>query len=188
MALFRTVAPEVEPVTVGDLRKFLRLDHDSEDDLLEGLIRAAREDIEASCGLALIEQGWRMTLDAVPRSGRVLLRRHPVRTIVSLTVYGADGEASLVNPGTYRLDAHSRPACLHFLEMPGSVAAMNGIEIDFVAGFGEAGTDVPDLIKRAMISLAAHWIEFRAVHTDVRRASYPVGHERLLAPWRERRL
>lgn len=188
MALFRTLAPEVEPVTVNDLKQVLRVDHDSEDDLIAGLIRAAREEVEASCGLALIDQAWRMTLDSVPRSGRALLRRHPVQSISSVTVYGTQGEASLVDPGTYRLDAHSRPARLHFLEVPTSVTAMNGIEIDFVAGFGEAGTDVPDLIKRALTSLAAHWFEFRAAHPDMQRASYPIGYERLLAPWRERRL
>lgn len=188
MALFRTLAPDVEPVTVDELKQVLRVEHDSENDLIAGLIRAAREEVEASCGLALIAQGWRMTLDRVPRSGRVLLRRHPVRSIGSVTVYGADGEASLVDPGTYRLDAHNRPARLHFLEVPTSVAAMNGIEIDFAAGFGEAGTDVPDLIKRALTTLATHWFEFRAAHPDMRRASFPSGYERLLAPWRERRL
>ena len=30
---------------------------------------------------------------------------------------------------------------------------MNGIEIDFSAGFGEAGTDVPDLLNRAILVL-----------------------------------
>lgn len=189
MALFQTVAPEAEPVTPGDVKQTLRLDHDSEDELLAGLIRAAREEVEASCGLALIEQGWRLTLDRLPRSGRVLLRRHPVREITSVTVYGADGEASLVDPGTYRLDAHGRPARLHFSVVPSSTAAINGIEIDFVAGFGEAGTDVPDLIKRAMLALVSHWYEFRAAFSAKDQpVSFPPGYERLLAPWRERRL
>jgi uncharacterized phiE125 gp8 family phage protein len=115
-----------------------------------------------------------------------VLRRHPVREVISVTAYGADGEASLVDPGAYRLDAHGRPARLHFSAVP---AAPNGIEIDFVAGFGEAGTDVPDLIKRAMLALVAHWYEFRASFSaSDQPVSYPPGYERLLAPWRERRL
>ena len=186
MALFQTLTPEAEPVTLANAKQTLRLDHDSEDELLSGLIRAAREEVEASCGLALIEQGWRLTLDRVPRSGRVVLRRHPVRAVTAVTVYGADGEASLADPGTYRLDAHGRPARLHFSSQP---SAPNGIEIDFVAGFGEAGTDVPDLIKRAMLALVAHWYEFRAVYSaGDQPVSFPPGYERLLAPWRERRL
>lgn len=187
MTLFGTVAPAVEPVTLIDAKATLRLDHDGEDELIEGLICAAREEVEASCGLALIEQEWRLSLDRLPRSGRVLLRRHPVRTVNSITAFGRDGEASIVDPVTYRLEAAGRPARLHFLNLPSN--AVNGIEIDFTAGFGEAGTDVPDLLKRAMLVLVAHWYEFRASYgTKDQPVSFPSGYERLIAPWRMRRL
>lgn len=189
MTLFRTVAPEAEPVTLSEAKQTLRIDHDSEDVLISGLIRAAREEVEAACGLALIDQGWRLTLDLMPSLGRMLLRRHPVREIVSVTVYGTDGEAALVDPATYRLDGSSRPARLHFIHPPAAGAAMNGIEIDFRAGFGEAGTDVPDLLKRAILLLVAHWYEFRASFSAKEQpVSFPPGYERLIATWRARRL
>ncbi len=189
MALFRTVGPEAEPVTLADAKAHLRLDHDGEDGLIEGLIRAAREEVEASCGLALIAQDWRLTLDRVPRSGTVAIRRHPVVEILSVTVYGADGEASLLQPQGLALDRASRPARLHFADVPQPRIAMNGIEIDFRAGFGEAGTDVPDLLKRAMLALVAHWFEFRATFgAESQPVSYPAGYDRLIAPWRPGRL
>lgn len=189
MTLFRTVAPEAEPVTPSEAKQMLRLDHDSEDELIAGLIRAAREEVEASCGLALIDQGWRLSLDRLPRSGRVLLRRHPVRAVTSVTVYGRDGRASPVDPASYRLDGNGRPARLHFLAAPAPGIATNGVEIDFSAGFGEAGTDVPDLLKRAMLVLVAHWYEFRASYSAADQpVSFPPGYERLIAPWRARRL
>ena len=66
---------------------------------------------------------------------------------------------------------------------------MNGIEIDFLAGFGEAGTDVPDLLKRAILTLTAHWYEFRGVlGAEDQPASYPAGYERLIAGYRTREL
>lgn len=189
MTLFQTVAPLAEPVTLSEAKRSLRLDHDSEDELIGGLIRAAREEVEAACGLALIEQSWRLCLDRLPRSGLVHLRRHPVREVLSVTVYGGDGEASLVDPASYQLDAASRPARLQFHRPPLPGIAMNGIEIDFTAGFGEAGTDVPDLIKRAMLVLVAHWYEFRASFSGREQpVSFPPGYERLIAPWRLRRL
>ncbi len=189
MTLLRTVDPTAEPVTLNEAKRALRLDHDSEDELIAGLIRAAREEVEASCGLALIDQSWRLCLGGLPQSGRVFLRRHPIRTIISVTVYGADGEASLVDPGAYRLDAASRPGRLHFLQAPAPGVATNGIEIDFSAGFGEAGTDVPDLIKRAMLALVAHWFEFRAgFGAKDQPVSFPAGYDRLIGPWRARRL
>ena len=189
MTLFRTVAPAAEPVSLSDAKRSLRLDHGSEDELVGGLIRAAREEVEAACGLALIDQSWRLCLDRLPRSGRVLLRRHPVREVLSVTVYGRDGEASLVDPASYQLDAAGRPARLHFHQPPAPGVAMNGIEIDFTAGFGEAATDVPDLIKRAILVLVAHWYEFRAgFGASEQPVSFPPGYERLITPWRLQRL
>ena len=66
---------------------------------------------------------------------------------------------------------------------------MNGIEIDFSAGFGESGADVPDLLKRAILLLVAHWYEFRgAVSADQQPVSLPESYRQLIAGFREVRL
>lgn len=189
MALFRTTEPAIEPVSLVEARRHLRLDDESEDVFLEALIRAARQEVENATGLALIKQHWRLTLDRLPHSGLVSLHKHPVVQVLSVTVYGADGEAGLVAPGDYVLDPHSRPARLHFSTAPTSALSMNGIEIDFSAGFGQAGADVPDLIRRAMLMLVAHWYEFRlSFGAADQPASYPSGYDRLIAGYRLRRL
>lgn len=189
MALFRTVPPVAEPITPADCKAHLRLTHDSDDVLIAGLIRAAREEVESQTGLALLDQDWRLTLDGWPATGIVALARHPVKEILSVTVYGGDGEASLLDPGSYRLDAASRPARLAIEAPPAPGAVLNGVEIDFRAGFGEAGTDVPDLLKRAMLILVAHWYEFRAAYgAHDQPVSIPDGFRRLIDGWRRRRL
>ena len=189
MTLFRTVDPAAEPVTLSDAKAHLRLDHDSEDTLLSGLIRAARDEVEKSTGLALMDQSWRLALDRWPRNGRALIGKHPVKEILSVTAYGPDGEASLIDPDTYEFDGLSRPARLHFNQPGARLRAMNGIEIDFTAGFGEAGPDVPDLLRRAILVLVAHWFEFRAAFgPGDQPVSFPVGYERMLAGYRARRL
>ena len=189
MTLVLTGAPEAEPVTVSEAKSFLRLAGSSEDALIEGLIRAAREDLERATGMALIDQTWRLALDAVPRSDVVALMRHPVKEIIAVTVYGTEGEASLVDPGDYQADLISRPARLFFRSRPEPMRALNGLEIDFRAGFGEAGTDVPDLLRRAMLVLVAHWYEFRAGYgPDEQPVSYPPQYERMIAGYRDRRL
>ncbi|MFU0506648.1 head-tail connector protein [Pseudaminobacter sp. NGMCC 1.201702] len=189
MTLLRTVEPAVEPVTLAEVKNHLRLSHQSEDELLAGLIRAAREDVERATGVAMIDQTWRLVLDCWPRGGCVTLMRHPVREILSVTLFGSEGEASVMDPSDYQLDSLSRPARLQFHRRPEPLRAMNGIEIDFKAGFGEAGTDVPDLLRRAVLMLVAHWYEFRAsIGPAQQPASYPAGYDRLISGYRDRRL
>ena len=189
MTLFRTAGPDAEPVTLAEAKANMRIDHDSEDELISSLIRAAREEVEASTCVTMIDQSWRLAVDELPASNMLRLRRGPVREIVAVTIYGADGEASLVDPSDYQLDAISNPARLHFSERPADLRAMNGIEVDFVAGHGEAGTDVPDLLKRAVLTLVAHWFEFRASfgakHQPV---SLPDAYRRMIATYVPRRL
>jgi uncharacterized phiE125 gp8 family phage protein len=189
MTLFRTVEPTAEPVTLAEVKAQLKIAHSSEDELLAGLIRAAREDVERATGVALIDQSWRLALDRWPRHGIALLQRHPVKEVLSVTAYGADGEASIIEPETYTLDSASRPARLLMEERPEPLRTMNGVEIDFVAGFGEAGPDVPDLLKRGIATLVAHWYEFRASFgAEDPPVGYPPAYDRMIAGYRLRRL
>ncbi len=189
MALFRTSGPDAEPLTTAECKAHLRVAHSSDDDFVAGLIRAAREEVERFTGIAMIDQDWRLTLDSWPLGDHVTIARHPVKQILSVTVYGSEGEASLIDPASYQLDPLSRPARLHFENRPAPAIAMNGIEIDLRAGHGEAGTDVPDLLKRAMMLLVAHWYEFRSEYgAGDQPVSLPNGYQRLLAGHRARRL
>ncbi|KFB10653.1 head-tail connector protein [Nitratireductor basaltis] len=189
MTLFRTVAPAVEPVTLSEARAHMRLDHDSEGDLIAGLIRAAREEVERSTGLALIEQSWRLVLDAWPQDEPVLLKKGPVRAIHGVTVYGREGEAQAMAVEKLVADTNSTPARLFLTKRPKPDVMINGIEIDFSAGFGESGADVPDLLKRAILLLVAHWYEFRgAVRADQQPVSLPDSYRQLIASFREVRL
>ncbi|MDN5928908.1 MAG: head-tail connector protein [Hyphomicrobiales bacterium] len=189
MTLFRTTAPAVEPVTVAEAKAQLRIGHDGEDDFINGLIRAAREEVEARAGVAMIAQDWRLALDRWPRFGRVALLRHPVVEILSVTVYGAEGEASLVDPSTYEADLVSRPARLYFTTRPEPACIMNGIEIDFAAGFGADAKSVPERLKRAILVLVAHWYEFRAgFSAGDQPVSIPPEFERLISSFRRGRL
>jgi uncharacterized phiE125 gp8 family phage protein len=189
MTLFRTVEPVAEPVTLVEAKAHLRIDHGDDDDLLSALIRAARQEVERSAGLALIAQSWRMVLDDWPADGCATVRLHPLIEIQSVTAFGDDGEATILDPSTYRLDRLSRPARIHFATPVVPFHAVNGIEVDFTAGFGEAGTDVPDLLKRAILLLVAHWYEFRAgFGPDDQPVSYPAGFDRIMAGYRAGRL
>lgn len=72
--------PAIEPVSLSEAKDFLRIIANDEDELLGTLITAARLMIEAAAGRLLIEQSWRIVLDAWPQ-GEIGLPLSPVRSL-----------------------------------------------------------------------------------------------------------
>jgi uncharacterized phiE125 gp8 family phage protein len=189
MALFKIAEPVLEPVTVAEARAWLRISHTSEDSLIGDLICAARQDVENQTGLSLINQQWRMTLDNWPAEDVIHLPRGPVTAILAVVVYAANGTPALVPPADYLLDNRHEPARLMFEKRASPGRRMNGIEIDFSAGFGATGANVPDMLNRAILLLVAHWYEFRgAFRASDQPVSYPDGYLPLMRPYRKVRL
>jgi uncharacterized phiE125 gp8 family phage protein len=181
--------PDAEPISLAELKAHLRVDGDGEDALLASLIRTARGHLERTTGLALISQGWRLYLDCWPETGAVDIARGPVRSLDAVRAFDEFGEESEIPLAGHVLDGVRQPARLWLGIGPVSRRAINGVEVDFTAGFGEAGEDVPDMLKRAMLIHAAHMYEFRgAVPLEMQPAGIPEGYDRLAAPFLMRRL
>jgi uncharacterized phiE125 gp8 family phage protein len=186
MTLALISPPAAEPVTLADMKLHLRVTHSSDDALISSLIKAAREELEQATGLALISQGWRLYLDCWPATQVVLIHKAPVMSLSAVTVYDLGGAPSSLSLSGFVLDRFSRPARI---AIPDAVTApgkkMNGIEIDFTAGFGATGVDVPDGLKRAIMLLASHWYEFRGAETfDRESAAWPPSFERFVSRYR----
>lgn len=181
--------PVAETLSLAELKAHLRVDGSDEDDLLASLIVVSREHLERTTGLALIQQGWRLYLNSWPESGVIDIARGPVISIDAVRVYDELGEESEIALAGHVLDGGRRPARLWLRTQPEPRQAINGVEIDFTAGFGEAGADVPATLKRAMLVHAAHMYEFRgAVPVEMQPAGVPEGYDRLMAPFLMRRL
>lgn len=189
MTITELAPPIGEPLTLADAKAHLRIDGSAEDDLISSLIRTVREHLERETGLALLTRTFRLYLDDWPRSRVIQIVRGPVQTIEAVTVYDADGMPAEIDVSGFVLDGQARPARLVLPEQPAPGRAINGIEIDFSAGFGATGADVPDTLKRAMLLHLALLYEFRgAVAPDDQPAAVPAGYDRLIAPFRRRRL
>ena len=189
MTYVLTTPPIAEPLALAEVKAHLRLDDGQEDLLLGSLIRTAREFLEKETSLCLMEQHWRLYLDQWPADGIIRIARTPVRAIETVTVYDGNGLPSQVSLQDHLLDAEGRPARLWLRNRPEPGRALNGIEIEFSAGFGEAATEVPDSLKRAMLIHIGHMFAFRGVVSpDQQPAGIPDGYERLVAPFRMRRL
>ncbi len=189
MTYILTNPPAAEPITLAEVKAHLRLDDGNEDAFLASLITTAREHLEREAGLCLISQTWRLCLDFWPRGGISQIVRYPVRAIQDVTVYDQAGTPHKVSLQDHLLDGEARPARLWLRDQPAPGRVMNGIEIEFLAGFGETGVDVPDGLKRAMLLHVAHMFAFRGVVSiEQQPAGIPDGYERLIASYRLRRL
>jgi len=163
MTYAQIAAPAAMPVTLAQAKAHLRVTSDTEDDTITALIAAATQYLERDTGQALIDQQWRAWWDDVPCDGVLELMRSPVRGIVSVSVYDAEGNATVLDGSDYYVNLVARPARVRLADTVTEAMRANGIEVDFDAGYGEAGTDVPDMLKRAILVLVAHWYEFRGV-------------------------
>lgn len=179
--------PALEPVSLADAKAHLRLDGDDDDAFATAAIVAARVHVEALTRRMLIEQGWRVYLDAWPRKRIVTIPVAPLLAVDAVTVYDADGNPVTVSSDDYEVDAISVPGRL-FVATPAPARvgrAANGIEIDVTAGYGASSIDVPSPLRQAIMMLVAHWYEHRgAVGHDLAGEVPPHGFHALIAPYR----
>ncbi|WP_420408894.1 head-tail connector protein [Hoeflea sp.] len=188
MTLIETDPPLAEPVTLAELKAHMRIDANDEDALLQSLIRVARAHLEAVTGTALMPRGLRLVLDDWPEGPVIDLLRTPVQSIDAIHVYDIDGAPQELSTTGAVLDGTARPARLAVGDKLRPGQPINGIEIEFTAGFATANEIPPELV-RAILLHAAHLYEFRgAVSADMQPAAIPAGYERLIAPWTRRGL
>ena len=187
MSAILLTPPALEPVSLADMKIFLRVAHDDDDDVIAALIAAARVHVEAQTRRALIAQTWRLVRDVWPARGRLPLLPAPLIEITAIRVFDADGAPQLLDVDDFAIDTVSAPAVLAFGRgmppVPGKLAA--GVEIDLSAGYGDEPEDVPAPLSQAIRMLVAHWYENRGViAASGEVASMPASVSSLIAPFR----
>lgn len=186
MISYLLAGPALEPATLAEAKAFLRVDDGAEDGLIATLITAARLHIESTTGRALIAQSWRVVLDRWPDEGVVRLPVAPLISLTAITAYDAGGNAHPIGLSQFQTEAV--PARLL---LPQTIEGMpvtrerQGIEIDYVAGYGSVAEAVPVDLRQALLTLVAFWFEHRDTASE---AAMPGGFDRLVAPYRSVRL
>lgn len=180
-------APAIEPVLLAEMKTWLREDANDEDELIQALIVSARMTLEAFTRRFFVTQGWRIIMDAWPSDDRrVVIPLTPFQNISAIRVFDAADVAQTVAAETYRAPASSQEGRLIFKTRPLQPGRpVDGIEIDFVVGYGGQPTQTPEPLRRAIMSLVAHWREKRGDDTD---DGMPNVVAQLAAPFRRQRL
>lgn len=182
MSLTLIAPPADEPVSLGELKDHLRVTESAEDALIASLGAAARRAVEARAGLALMAQGWRLTLDRAP-TAIMSLPRAPVLSLDDVSAIDRTGAATSIDPDLYDFESGPRARLITRGFWPPTSRRVGGIRIDFTAGWTDAGS-VPEELKLAVKMLAAHFYENRESVAAERVFAAPQAVDALIGPWR----
>lgn len=151
---------------IAAFRAYLRLgsgfaDDTLQDDILESALRAALALVERRAGVAVLSRGFRYSAGRWRDRAGQLLPVSPVTAVTSVRIVDADGAASEVAAGGWRLVVDARVARLEALGLLPPVPRFGRLEIDLVAGFGATWEAVPADLAKAVFMQAARFYEQR---------------------------
>tara|TARA_R110002051_G_scaffold279881_1_gene341371 strand:- start:698 stop:1288 length:591 start_codon:yes stop_codon:yes gene_type:complete len=160
-------APSVEPITLTEAKNYMKVDYTNDDTLIEDvLIPSAREMVEKMINKALITQ----TLKAYYSSfdNIVDLPYAPVQSVTSVKRIQQNTTTTLTVDSDYYVQGLDDKFLLitsPYSSPPGFSPSdsFNGAEllVEYVAGYGTAGSNVPAAIKEAIRKIVAFNYENR---------------------------
>lgn len=167
MNLVLKTPPEIEPVSLLEIKECLKLDTDdtSEDPAILAYLTAAREYCEGFQNRAYITQTWELSFDYWP-CYLVELPKGRLQYVDLVSYKDSTGVATELaettdfvysTRGIYgRLTPAYGKRWPSFTPFP-----LDAVTIAFTCGYGDSASDVPEKVKLAMKLLVGHWYENR---------------------------
>lgn len=178
--------PTILPVTLSTVKKWLRVDHSDDDEIINIALGAAigKVDGPTGAGLAMMAQTWRRTLPMFV--DRIALPGWPVKAVSSITYLDGNGTRQTVASSNYVLDVGYGTASVFpawGLSWPAERVQPGSVEVIYTLGENSAA-EVPSDLITAVLMLTAHHYEIReAVHADGL-AEIPLGVRSILDEYR----
>ena len=180
MSTLRLITPpEIEPITIDELKLHLRLteidERDAggteavmEDSLLNSLIKTARQMVENFCG-PLITQSWEQYENGFPNGNILRLWKPRVQSVTSLIYTDIDDTSTTLDTDYYTTDIinKQRPNITLNYNYSWPIVTLhpvNPIKITFVCGYGDVASDIEEPIKQAILILCGHLYENRDMY------------------------
>lgn len=169
--LQRTLDPIVEPVSLSDMKDYLRVDITEDDALISSIISVARERAEDLTSRSLYEQEWTFCMDRFPLwlgehtygyglyggchrhlhsmfihdRMSIILPRGPVLAVDSITYKDLTGTVQTLGSDWYEVDLISQPARITPVyngSWPVALWDTNSITIKFRCGYQQTATEI----------------------------------------------
>ncbi len=104
----------------------------------------------------------------------------PVISVDAVRAVDGNGVATVLDAEDYEFDPADFSVTLD------QITAPTRYEIDFTAGYGTSGIDVPQPLRQAIRLLVTHWYENRSALTLADTAAEtPLGYRELIQPYRK---
>ena len=177
--------PASEPLTLSEVKEFLRVDHSDDDATLAIFITAARQLCESYTRLALMPTTFEEYFDDFPQytgtyKDEIRLSRSPVSAVTYVKYIDGNETTITASASDYKTDLISQPARIS----PdngwfGTYETINAVFIRYVAGYADAAA-VPAPLKHGMLLVIGDMYENRT--DSVKRL--PTAAEYLWNPYR----
>lgn len=180
-------APTERPVSLDEVKNFMRVDHSLDDTLIELLIKAATERVEKYIDQRLITQTWDIFFDRFPNSpagiedlegvvdasksilsggsSAISLPLAPVQSVEYFKTYDNDDASYTFPASQYQVDTVDQQAEIALrigAVYPATVLRpRNGIQIRTVLGWGATADSVPPEIRMAIMMVVNKLYENR---------------------------
>jgi len=182
-----------DPVSLSDAKLHIRVTSTDEDALVTRLISAARRTVEDMTGRELITSTWKALYDGFPSGDAPIeLPASPVSSLTSVKYNDADGTEQTLAASVYLSRLDIDPAVVWLddgQDWPTTYGRGLDVNVEFVAGYGAAGSDVPEPLIQAILLLVGTWYENReTVIVGQTPSVIPDTIDLLLAPYRVRRI
>lgn len=190
--LLCTRAPLQEPVSLGQVKSFLKVDDESDDSLIEDIIKAARQFVEDFTGQSLLEQHWQLKI--FPKANlkfsmltilrptvcgvSLRLPKVPIIDIEKVWIQYNSQKSYTLSENMYRLEGD---ACNAQLVIPSIHLGEYPLNIHYKAGYGENPTTIPPLFIQAILMKCAELYENRGDQISI---IQPSAIEQLLKPYK----
>lgn len=211
MTLELVTAPATDPITDLSLWEHLKLDisgspavPDDQDyvDALKAAAISYLDGAEGILGRALITQTWKLHLNSFPyvswdetgysrsRAGsEIRIPLPPLQSVSSITYVDTDGATQTLASSVYRvINRQKWPSGIieaYGQSWPSTRSQPQAVTVEFVAGYGDADTDVPDAIKHAIKLAVSGWYENRLpVSVGKTVSEFPMAFDALIAPYK----
>jgi uncharacterized phiE125 gp8 family phage protein len=183
-------APAARLISTAEAKAHLRVDYSDDDAYIDALVLAVEAYIDGWSGVlgrALVTQTWTQTGRHFRH--RMRLAVGPVQSVTLITYYDGTDTQQTVSAGVYRL--HTDALGPYVVERDGqswpgvTMSRDDAVTITYVAGHGDAASDVPMAIRQAALMILGHWYEHReAVTMAGTPREVPMAAAAMLAPWR----